>query len=117
MKAAVLFLLKSCLCAPNQNPEGIDAGLTLKLAAEAGFIKPLSINLCICMQRLREDPDRQQFPTAPFPPFSLPNFRLIIRNFLLPYLFTAALPWGDRLPEAEMFAQICTSSVSPECAA
>lgn len=117
IRAPVLFRLKSCPCTPNQNPKGINAGLTLKLAAEAGFIKPLSINLGICMQGLSKDPDCQQFPTAPFPPFRLPNFRFIICNFLLLYLFTAVLPWGDRLPEAEMFAQICASSVSSECAA
>lgn len=69
----------------------VPKGLTLKLTADASFIKLLSINLCIFMQRLREDPDCQQFPTVPFLPFSLPSFRFIIHNFLLPHLFTAVL--------------------------
>lgn len=92
----------------------IPKGLTFKLTADDSFIKLLSINLCIFMQRLREDPDCQQFPTVPVRPFSLPSFRFITHDFLLPPLPTAVLLWGDCLPEAVMFTQICTLPVSPE---
>lgn len=58
------------------------------------------------MQKLIEDPDCQQFPTAPCLPFSLASLWIYHPEFPPPTPFTAALPWGEHLPRAEMFAQI-----------